>query len=322
MAEIGYTMMCEQTPARQLVDDVATAERIGFDYAAISDHYFPWLEEMGHSPYAWSVLGAAAHATERLPLMTYVTCPIMRYHPAVVAQKAATMGALTQGRFTLGLGAGENLNEHVIGHGWPPVNTRHEMFREAIEIIKELFEGGYTTYRGEFFDVDSAKLFDLPERPVPLAIAASGDRSTEIAAEYGDGLVATDPDGGLVERFAAAGGQGRPVYGQLPISYDPDPKAALERAHRLWRWAAAGWKVMAELPAPVNFAAYAETVRPEDVAETVPCGSDVEAVVEAVRRYTDAGFTHVALVQIGHEHQQEFFDWSEKELLPALRRLP
>ncbi|MBB2909870.1 G6PDH family F420-dependent oxidoreductase [Streptosporangium becharense] len=321
MAEIGYTMMCEQTPARQLVEDVATAERVGFDYAVISDHYFPWLEEMGHSPYAWSVLGAAAQATRRLPLMTYVTCPIMRYHPAVVAQKAATMGALSEGRFTLGLGAGENLNEHVVGQGWPSADTRHAMFTEAVQIIRELFEGDYVTYRGEYFDVDSAKLYDRPEQPMKLAIAASGGRSGNIAAEYGDALVATDPDAELVRAFADEGGAGKPVYGQLPICYDPDPEAARERAHRLWRWSAAGWKVMAELPGPVNFAAYAETVRPEDVAAKVPCGADVDAVVEAVRAYTDAGFTHVALVQIGHEHQGMFFDWSEKELLPALRRL-
>ncbi|MER7210128.1 MULTISPECIES: TIGR03557 family F420-dependent LLM class oxidoreductase [Streptosporangium] len=321
MVEIGYTMMCEQTPPGQLVDDVAEAERAGFDYAVISDHYFPWLEEMGHSPYAWSVLGAAARATERLPLMTYVTCPIMRYHPAVVAQKAATMGALTGGRFTLGLGAGENLNEHVIGEGWPPADTRHEMFREAVEIIKELFEGRYTTYHGEYFDVDSARLFDLPGDPVPIAIAASGGRSGEIAAEYGDALVAVDPDAELVGLFSAAGGRGKPVYGQLALSYDRDAEAAKERAHRLWRWSVTGWKVMAELPAPVNFAAAAQTVRPEDVAGKVPCGPDVDAVVEAVRRYTEAGFTHVALVQIGHEHQREFLDWSARELLPALRRL-
>ncbi|WP_055479181.1 TIGR03557 family F420-dependent LLM class oxidoreductase [Sphaerimonospora mesophila] len=321
MAEIGYTMLCEQTPARQLVDDAVTAERVGFDYAVVSDHYFPWLEELGHSPYAWSVLGATAQATERLPLMTYVTCPIMRYHPAVVAQKAATMGVLSEGRFTLGLGAGENLNEHVVGQGWPPVNIRHEMFREAIEIIKMLFEGDYRNFRGEFFDLDSAKLYDLPERPVPVAVAASGAQSLGIAAEYGDALVATDPDGRLVEGFAASGGEGKPVYGQLAICYDQDREAAVERAHRLWRWSLPGWKVMSELPAPVNFAAGTETVRPEDVAGKVPCGPDADAVVEAVRRFTDAGFTHVALVQIGHEHQREFFDWSEKELLPALRRL-
>lgn len=321
MAEIGYTMLCEQASAGQLVDDAVAAERVGFDYAVISDHFFPWLEEMGHSPYAWSVLGAVARATERLPLMTYVTCPIMRYHPAVVAQMAATMGVLSEDRFTLGVGSGENLNEHVIGHGWPPVNTRHEMFREAIEIIKALFAGGYRNYRGEFFDLDSAKLYDLPQRPVPLAIAASGPQSLEIAAEYGDALVATDPDGELVERFAALGGENKPIYGQLAVCYDQDREAAVARAHRLWRWAVSGWKVMSELPAPVSFAASTTTVRPEDVAERVPCGPDVDAVIEAVRRFVEAGFTHVALVQIGGEHQREFFDWSEKELLPALRHL-
>ncbi|MBT2226670.1 TIGR03557 family F420-dependent LLM class oxidoreductase [Nonomuraea sp. NEAU-A123] len=321
MAEIGYTLMCEQTPARQLVDDAAAAERTGFDYAVISDHYFPWVEEQGHAAYAWSVLGAVANATERLPFMTYVTCPIMRYHPAVVAQKAATMGVLSDGRFTLGLGAGENLNEHVIGEGWPPVNTRHRMFREAVQIIKELFSGDYVTYQGEFYNVDSAKLYDLPERPVPIGIAASGGQSADLAAELGDLLIINEPLPEVVDQFTALGGSGKPVYGQLAIAYDTDAEAAKERAHRLWRWSAAGWKVMAELPGPVNFAAYADYVRPEDVAASVPCGDDVDAVVEAVKKYTDAGYTHVALVQIGHDQQQPFFGWAEKELLPALRRL-
>ncbi|MBF8193332.1 TIGR03557 family F420-dependent LLM class oxidoreductase [Nonomuraea sp. K274] len=322
MVEIGYTLMSEQTPARELVDYAAAAERIGFDYAVISDHYFPWLEEMGHSPYCWSVLGAAAQVTERLPLMTYVTCPIMRYHPAVVAQKAATMGVLSQGRFTLGLGAGENLNEHVIGEGWPPVDTRHRMFAEAIEIIRKLFSGEYVTHQGQFFDVDSAKLYDLPDRPVPLAIAASGAQSAEIAARYGDILVVNEPLPEVVRQFNTAGGAGKPVYGQLAIAYDTDTEAARQRAHRLWRWAAdGGWKVMAELPGPVNFAAATSTVRPEDVAASVPCGNDVDAVVRAVREFAEAGYTHVALVQIGHDQQQPFFDWAEKELLPALRTL-
>ncbi|MFI6906082.1 TIGR03557 family F420-dependent LLM class oxidoreductase [Nonomuraea sp. NPDC050394] len=316
MTQFGYTMMCEQTSARQLVKDVATAEETGFDYAVISDHYFPWLEEMGHSPYAWSILGAAAQVTQNLPLMTYVTCPIMRYHPAVVAQKAATMAELSQGRFTLGLGAGENLNEHVIGRGWPSADTRHAMFAEALRIIRDLLDGGYVTRRGEFFSVDSAKLYDRPEAGVPLAIAASGPRSLGLAGEYGDALVAVDPDAELVGGFAR---QGKPVYGQLPICFDSDRDAAVERAHRLWRWSVAGWKVMAELPGPLNFAAYAGSVRPEDVAANVPCGPDVEAVVKAVRAYTEAGFTHVALVQIGAEHQDAFLDWSAKDLLPALR---
>ncbi|QYC43866.1 F420-dependent glucose-6-phosphate dehydrogenase [Nonomuraea coxensis DSM 45129] len=322
MVQIGYTLMSEQTPARELVDYAAAAERIGFDYAVISDHYFPWVEEMGHSPYCWSVLGAVAQVTERIPLMTYVTCPIMRYHPAVVAQKAATMGVLSQGRFTLGLGAGENLNEHVIGEGWPPVDTRHRMFAEAVRIIRELFGGDYVTYQGEFFDVDSAKLYDLPDRQVPIGIAASGGQSAALAAELADALVINEPMPKVVEQFNAAGGRGKPVYGQLALSYGTDAEAAEQRAHELWRWSAVGgWKVMAELPGPVNFAAAATTVRPDDVAESVPCGDDVDAVVRSVKKFADAGFTHVALVQVGHDQQEPFFDWAEKELLPALRSL-
>ncbi|MGV9304083.1 TIGR03557 family F420-dependent LLM class oxidoreductase [Nonomuraea sp. NPDC003727] len=322
MVNIGYTLMSEQTPARQLVGNAVAAERTGFDFAVISDHYFPWLEEMGHSPYAWSVLGAVAHATRRLPLMTYVTCPIMRYHPAVVAQKAATMGVLSEGRFTLGLGAGENLNEHVIGEGWPPADTRHRMFAEAVEIIRRLFSGDYVTYNGEFYDVDSAKLYDLPDERVPIGVAASGGRSARIAAEHADLLVVNDPMPEVVAQFQAAGGAGKPIYGQLALAYDSDAEAAEQRAHRLWRWAAAGgWKVMAELPGPVNFEAAASSVRPEDVARSVPCGADVDAVVQAVRAFADAGFTHVALVQIGADQQQPFFEWAEKDLLPALRGL-
>jgi G6PDH family F420-dependent oxidoreductase len=210
MAEFGYTMLCEQTPPKQLVTDLVRAEAAGFDFSVISDHYFPWLERQGHSPYAWSVLGAAAHATERIPLMTFVTCPTIRYHPAVVAQKAATMGALSDGRFTLGVGAGENLNEHVVGRGWPSADIRHEMLAEAVEIIHELFEGGYVNYRGEYYDVESAKLYDRPDRAVPIAMAVSGGRSVRLAAKWADALIATEPDGALVAGFEEAGGRAIP----------------------------------------------------------------------------------------------------------------
>ena len=167
----GYTLMTEQSSPKRLVEYAAGAEEAGFDFEVMSDHYFPWLDEMGHAGYAWSILGAAAQATERIPLMTYVTCPILRYHPAVVAQKAATMQILSGGRFRLGLGAGENLNEHVVGQGWQPANVRHERLTEAVEIIGALFGGGYVNYRGAHFDVDSAKLWDLPDEPVQIGIA-------------------------------------------------------------------------------------------------------------------------------------------------------
>jgi G6PDH family F420-dependent oxidoreductase len=319
--KLGYMMMCEQAPPKQLLRDLVRAEALGFDFSTTSDHYFPWLEEQGHSPYAWAVLGAAAQATERIPLMTFVTAPTMRYHPAVVAQKAATVAVLSDERFTLGLGAGENLNEHVIGEGWPSADVRQTMFEEAVEIIDSLFEGKYVTYRGEYVHTYRAKLYDLPENRVPMAIAGAGKRSLELAAEYGDALVAVQPDPNLAARFDEKAGAGKPKYGQVPVCYGPDEKEAREYAARMWGWALPGWAVLSELPGPTNFAAYTPLVRPEDVADKVPCGPDPEPYVEAVRRYRDAGFTHAAIVQIGGERQDAFFDFAEKELLPALREL-
>jgi G6PDH family F420-dependent oxidoreductase len=319
--EIGYTMMTEQTGPRELVRDVVRAEQIGFDFSVSSDHYFPWLDSQGHASHAWTVLGAAGQATQRIPLMTYVTCPIVRYHPAIVAQMAATLQILSEGRFTLGLGAGENLNEHVVGGGWPPVNIRHEMFVESLHIIRELFGGGYVTFRGDHFDVESAKIWDLPDVPPPIGVAVSGRQSCEIAGILGDLMIATEPKASLGEMFDAAGGTGKPRVGQLPICYDRDRKAAVERAHEQFRWFSGGWKVNAELPGTAAFAAASQFVRPEDVADSIPCGDDVDAVVSAAEAFADAGFTHLALVQIGGEHQGAFFDWAESDLLAALRAL-
>jgi G6PDH family F420-dependent oxidoreductase len=275
---------------------------------------------MGHSPYTWSVLGAAAWATDRIPLMTYVTCPTFRYHPAVVAQKAATVQLLSNGRFTLGLGSGENLNEHIVGGGWPAADIRHERFVEAIEIIRDLFGGGYVNRRGKHFDVESAKLWDLPEQPPPIGIAVSGKRSCEIAGRLGDVMIAVEPEQELGEMFDAAGGSGKPRVGQLPVSFGNDRDAAIERAHRSFRWFGGGWKVNAELPGPAAFDAASSYVRPEDVAEQIPCGDDVEEFAEKLKPFVDAGFTHVALVQIGGDQQSSFIEWAETTLLPRLRR--
>lgn len=321
MVQIGYTMMTEQAGPRELVDHVVRAEQVGFDFSVISDHYFPWLDAQGHAPYAWSVLGAAAWATSRIPLMTYVTCPTMRYHPAVVAQKAATVQLLSQGRFRLGLGAGENLNEHVVGGGWPPVDVRHEMLEEALKIIRGLFAGGYVNHHGTHFDVESARLWDLPDRPPPIGVAASGDQSCSLAGRLADLLIAVEPDAALLESFARHGGSGKPRVGQLPVSYDPDRETAVARAHDQFRWFSGGWKVNSELPGTAGFEAATQYVRPEDVAAGIPCGDDPEEFVAAVRPYAEAGFTEVALVQVGGDAQYPFLDWAEKRLLPALREL-
>ena len=318
MTEIGYTMMCEQRGPKELVRDVQMAESAGFGFAVISDHYFPWVEAMGHSPYAWSVLGAAAQATSQIELMTYVTCPIKRYHPAVVAQKAATVGLLSDGRFTLGLGAGENLNEHVTGGGWPPVNVRHQMLSEAVDIIRLLWAGGYVNFDGRHFKVDSAKLWDLPDAPLKLGVGASGQQSSQLAGQKADCLIAVEPSPAIVAAFDAAGGTGKPRVGQLPISYDRDRDTAIERALELFGWFSGGWKVNSELPGTAAFEAASRYLRPDDIADSIPCGNSVDTVIGAVNEFADAGFTHVALCQIGGDTQADFIEWWKRELGPAL----
>jgi G6PDH family F420-dependent oxidoreductase len=320
MVGFGYTLMTEQSGPRELVSYARDAERAGFDFEVMSDHYSPWLASQGHSPYAWSVLGAVAQVTERVDLMTYVTCPTRRYHPAVVAQQAATVQILSGGRFTLGVGAGENLNEHIIGTGWPPANVRHEMLGEALTIIAELFEGGYVNYSGKHFVVDSAKLWDLPDRRVPIACAVSGKQSVALAAPRADAMIAVEPDGDLVREWdSLSTTSGQRKIGQLPISWDRDKDKAVSRAHEQFRWFAGGWQVNAELPGPQAFAAATQFVTPDDVAENIPCGPDVEPIVSAVAQFWEAGFTDVALVQIGDDQQADFFPFAERELLPALR---
>jgi G6PDH family F420-dependent oxidoreductase len=324
MTRFGYTLMTEQSGPRELVDYAVRAERAGFDFEVSSDHYFPWLAAQGHAPYAWTVLGAVAHATERVDLMTYVTCPTIRYHPAVVAQKAATLQILAEGRFVLGLGSGENLNEHVVGEGWPAIADRQAMLLEAIEIIRELHTGELVDHRGEFFQVDSARIWDLPEEPVQIGVAVGGGRAVEELAPLADHLIATEPDADLVAQWNGVEGAPRigdraRAVGQIPICWDPDKDAAVERAHEQFRWFAGGWSVNADLPTTAGFSAATKFVTPEDVAENIPCGPDLDELVEGVRPFWEAGFTDVALVQIGGDHQEQFLDEVAEPLLEKLR---
>jgi G6PDH family F420-dependent oxidoreductase len=324
MTRFGYTLMTEQSGPKELVHYAVSAEQAGFDFEVSSDHYSPWLAAQGHAPNAWPVLGAVAHATDAVELFTYVTCPTMRYHPAVVAQQAATLQILAGGRFTLGLGSGENLNEHVVGKGWPTVARRQDMLREAIEIIRELFTGDLVDWKGEYFEVDSARLWDIPDVPVAIAAAVSGNKSVETFAPLADHLIAVEPDKDLVGAWHdARRATGLPsdvrVVGQIPISWDPDRDTAIRRAHEQFRWFGGGWDVNADLPTTAGFAGATQFVRPEDVAGSIPCGPDLDAIVDSVRAYWKAGFTDIALVQIGDEGQDLFLNEAAKPLLAALR---
>ncbi|MEO7260626.1 MAG: TIGR03557 family F420-dependent LLM class oxidoreductase [Jatrophihabitantaceae bacterium] len=323
MTRFGYTLMTEQSGPKDLVRYAVAAEQAGFDFEVSSDHYFPWLDAMGHSPYAWSVLGAVAHATERVDLMTYVTCPTMRYHPAVVAQTAATLALLSDNRFTLGLGSGENLNEHVIGEGWPVAAVRQDMLAEAIQIIRALHTGELTTWVGEYFRIDSAKVWDCPDAGVPLAIAVSGDRSIAEFAPLADHMVSVEPEPELIKgwdqtRTDAGLPAGRKI-GQVPICWGPDKEQAITRAHELFRWFGGGWSVNADLPTPAGFEGASQFVRPEDVAGSIACGPDLDQLAESLRPFWEAGYTDVALVQIGDDNQQEFLDKIAEPLLAKLR---
>lgn len=323
--QFGYTMMTEQAGPTQLVDDVVAAESVGFDFAVCSDHYFPWLDAQGHAPYAWSVLGAAAYATERIGLMSYVTCPTTRYHPVVVAQKAATVQLLADGRFALGLGSGENLNEHVAGRGWPSVRTRQDKLAEAIAIIRSLHSGATVTVHGRHFDVDNARLWDLPESGgVPIGAAVSGDWGIAAFGPLADHMIATEPRPELVDswnlhpRTTRIGDDARAI-GQIPICWDRDRDDAIARAHEQFRWFGLGWPVNSELPSPRAFGSATRSVTPDDIAQSVACGPDLDRIVESVSAYWKAGFTDIALVQIGGRNQQQFLNEVAPALLGKLR---
>ncbi|WP_229478426.1 LLM class F420-dependent oxidoreductase [Mycolicibacterium mageritense] len=323
MTRFGYTLMTEQSGPKDLVRYAVSAEQMGFDFEVCSDHYTPWLTTQGHAPNAWPVLGAVAHATDSVQLYSYVTCPTIRYHPVVVAQQAATLQILADGRFTLGLGTGENLNEHVVGRGWPTVDRRLDMLAEAIKIIRELFSGELIDLHGDYFSVDSARLWDLPDQPVTIGVSMTGEKSVERLGVLADHLIDVAPDREIVEdwrrrrHLTGVLPEGR-VIGQIPVCWDPDRDAAVARAHEQFRWFAGGWSVNADLPTPAGFAAATKYVRPGDVAAAIPCGPDLDAIVAAVDKYRDAGFTDIALVQIGGDSQQRFLDEAAKPLLAAL----
>ncbi|MCI0386777.1 TIGR03557 family F420-dependent LLM class oxidoreductase [Streptomyces sp. CNQ085] len=317
--QIGYKLAAEAFGPAELVRQAVRAEQAGFDFVEISDHYHPWLDNQGHSPFAWTVLGSIAAKTERIGLATGVTCPTVRYHPAIIAQAAATLALLSEGRFVLGVGAGERLNEHVVGRGFPAVAARHEMFREALEIIRLLWRGGYRSYEGRHLRLEDARVFDLPEELPLIAVAASGGPSARIAAGLGDGLFATEAKPEITRHYHDAGGSG-PAYAEVPVAWAPDERAAARAVLETARWAVTGWKVMSELPNPVNFAAATTTVREEDMLENFACGPDPARFTEMAQRYVDAGFDRLVLMNAGPD-PDGFLDFYSSELDRRIRAL-
>jgi G6PDH family F420-dependent oxidoreductase len=317
--QFGYKLMSETTGPRELVRNARLAEAAGFDFVGLSDHYLPWLESHGHSPFAWSVLGAIAETTERVGIATGLTCPIIRYHPSIIAQAAATIGVMSEGRFTLALGAGERLNEHVVGYGWPPVHHRHEMLREAVEIMRGLWEGGLFSHSGEYYEVESARIYDLPEAPVPIVIGASGKKSATLAGELGAGIMAVEAEPSLIKDWKSAGGEGG-GYLELSFAYAKSEKEGLEIAHKYSRFGALGWEVLAELPGVKSFEGATGHIKPEDLKDSIPHGPDPEPYIEHIKKGIDAGFDQIVLLGAGPD-QAGFIRFFEQTLAPALRGL-
>ncbi|MFC3996495.1 TIGR03557 family F420-dependent LLM class oxidoreductase [Nocardiopsis sediminis] len=317
--EIGYKLFAEAHPPQELVRQAVRAEAAGFDFVEISDHYHPWLESHGHSPFAWSVLAAIAAATDRIRLVTGVTCPFIRYHPAIIAQAAATTALLSDGRFTLGVGSGERLNEHVVGRGWPAIAGRQAMLRESLEIIRLLWLGGYRSYTGTHLVLEDARVFDLPDTPPPIAVAAGGPGSARLAADLGDALFTTEPDAGLVAAYTEAGGDG-PRYAEVPMAWAPDDDTALASAHEKFRFGLTGWKVQSELPNPANFEAATALISPEHMKDTFGHGPGAAGHLAVAQKFVDAGFDHLALIDAGPD-TDGFFDFYAAELAGPLRHM-
>lgn len=319
MTAYGYALSSEEHTPNDLVRHAAKAEEAGFEFAMISDHYHPWVDAQGHSPFVWTVIGGIAQATERMRLGTGVTAPTMRIHPAIIAQAAATAAAMMPGRFMLGVGTGENLNEHILAQGWPSISVRQEMLAEAIDVIRKLWTGESLEHYGEYYSVQDARVYTLPERPPPVLVAASGKGSARMAAELGDGLVATSPDQRVLEAFSEAGGAAKPKFGQVTVCWHEDEAEARRVARRIWPNAAVQGELTVELPLPRHFEQATQDVTEDEIAEMVICGPDPRRYIEKVQEYEREGFDHVYLHAVGPD-QEGFLRFFEREVKPELLR--
>ena len=317
MTDFGLALSSEEHPPNDLVRLASRAEETGFEFAMVSDHFHPWTDSQGQSPFVWSVIGGISHATERIRLGTAVTCPTIRIHPAIIAHASATAASMMEGRFFLGLGSGENLNEHVVGEGWPAPDERLSMLEEAIEVIRLLWEGGYQTHRGEYFDVEQARLYSLPDEPPDIALAAAKPLAAELAGRVADAFINTSPDSEPIKQFESAGGRGKPKYGQITGCWAATEDEGAKTACEVWPNAALGGDLTYELPLPLHFEQATQDVKPKDLAEAIPCGPDAERWLEDIRAYEQAGYTHIYFHQIGRDQEGFLRFWSE-ELEPKL----
>lgn len=315
--EVGYKLSSEEHHPRDLVRYAARAESIGMRFALISDHYHPWTNRQGQSPFVWATLGGISQATSSLRVGTGVTCPTIRTHPAIVAQAAATVAEMMPNRFFLGVGTGENLNEHVLGDKWPAVQTRLEMLEEAVQVMRELWTGKQVSFEGDHYVVENARLYTCPDDPVDVMVAASGEKAAAVAGKIGDGVVSVAPQEEVLRTFDETGGAGKPRYAEVQVCWARDEAEARSIAHEWWPNVAIKGQLSQELPLPAHFDQAAKMVTEEDVAQSVSCGPDPEVHLEGLKKFAEAGFDHLAVHQIGPD-QGGFFDFYDKQVLPRL----
>ena len=318
--EIGYTLSSEERQPEELVRLAKLAEDIGFTYALMSDHYHPWTDKQGSAPFAWAVLGAIAASTRTLRVGTGVTCPIMRIHPAIIAQAAATVGCLLPGRFFLGVGSGESLNEHIVGQGWPPPDMRQDMLEEAVDILRTLHGGGEQSHYGKFFQVHDARVYNLPSQRVPIYVAAAGKKAAELAARIGDGLICSAPLKEAADAFNAAGGASKPRYAQMTVCWAKTEDEGVRTAHEFWPNAGLRGQFKNELPRTAHLEEAAGLVTPEMIKREVVCGPDPQKHLEELTKFVNAGFDHVYIHQVGPD-QEGFMRFCEREILPNAEEL-
>lgn len=318
MPQLGYALSSEEHTPIDLVRHAQRAEQVGFSFALISDHYHPWVSTQGHSPFVWSVIGGIAQVTQRLVLGTGVTCPTMRIHPAIIAQAAATASAMLPGRFFLGVGTGENLNEHILGDHWPPFAMREAMLIEAIAVMRQLWTGETTNFWGDFYTVEDARLFTLPDEPTPVMVAASGPKMAATAGQIGDGFISTSPDAELVQKFHNESDETRPCFGQMTVCWAPTEAEAKQTAHRIWPNAGLKGQLSQELRGVSLFEQATKPLSVEQVTEELVCGPDAQAHIAMIQKYIDAGYDSVYIHQIGPD-QEGFFRFYESEVLPRFQ---
>jgi coenzyme F420-dependent glucose-6-phosphate dehydrogenase len=315
--ELGYALSSEEHSPNRLVDNAKRAEEVGFTFSLISDHYHPWVDAQGHSAFVWAVLGGIARETTRLRIGTGVTCPMIRTHPAIIAQAAATTACMFDGRFFLGVGSGENLNEHILGDHWPAPDERLEMLEESVEVMRLLWQGGYQTHRGKHYTVENARIYDVPDDGVPVYVAAGAPNAAELAGRIGDGFISVAPEEELLDKFESNGGKGKDKIGQVMVCYADSEDEAKKIVKEVWPNAGIKGDLSQELPLPKHFEQASEMVSEDELCESVACGPDPEKHLEQIRKFAATGYTHVYVHQIGHD-QEPFFRFYEREIIPNL----